>query len=66
MKIIVNGQPKDLPGRASLRDLVYQSNWTPELVIAELNGKIVDRSKWAETRLASGDRVELVSFVGGG
>lgn len=35
-------------------------------VAVELNGDIVRRSAWSETAVRSGDRLEIVHFVGGG
>lgn len=66
MTITLNGQSRDLPPGAVLRDLVVQFAKCPDVVVAELNGAIVDRQNWEVTRLVSGDRVELVAFVGGG
>jgi sulfur carrier protein len=66
MTITVNGQAKDLAADLTLKDLVGQISRKPELVIAELNGAIIDRPVWDTTPLSSGDKVELVAFVGGG
>lgn len=49
-----------------LADVVALFARRPEVVVAELNGAIVDRKLWADTALSEGDRVELVTFVGGG
>jgi thiamine biosynthesis protein ThiS len=35
-------------------------------VAIERNLEIVPRPKWAETKVAAGDRYEIVQFVGGG
>jgi thiamine biosynthesis protein ThiS len=35
-------------------------------VAIELNLEIVPRSAYAATRLADGDRIEIVHFIGGG
>ena len=66
MNININGQVKNVPEGATLRDVVLKFAQRPELVLTELNGAIVDRAKWADASMASGDRVELVAFVGGG
>jgi thiamine biosynthesis protein ThiS len=36
------------------------------MVVAELNGEIVHRSRFPETLLGPGDVLEIVHFVGGG
>nr|WP_279355809.1 sulfur carrier protein ThiS [Fundidesulfovibrio agrisoli] len=38
----------------------------PQAVIVEINEAIVPRELWPDTALKEGDRVEVVSFVGGG
>ncbi|MBC2730659.1 MAG: sulfur carrier protein ThiS [Thiobacillus sp.] len=38
----------------------------PFSIAIEKNGEIVPRSQHADTRLASGDRLEIVVAVGGG
>lgn len=35
-------------------------------VAAEVDGQIVERKKFAETKLRNGQSIELVRFVGGG
>ena len=66
MKITLNGQSKEFNQISNLEKLIEQccSEKTP--VIAELNGEIIKGLHWENTALKDGDRVELVSFVGGG
>ena len=66
MIITVNGQDRVVPSPATLVDLLQQLNLDPRAVVVELNREIVRRARLAETRLANGDSVELVHFVGGG
>ncbi len=66
MNIIINSQNKDMADGVKLADVVALFARRPEVVVAELNGAIVDRKLWADTALSEGDRVELVTFVGGG
>ncbi|MBF0121983.1 MAG: sulfur carrier protein ThiS [Candidatus Omnitrophica bacterium] len=66
MNITLNGQPRTIPGRMFLRDLVTQFSKTPEVVIAEVNGAIIPKEDWASTQMNPEDRIELVAFVGGG
>jgi sulfur carrier protein len=35
-------------------------------IAVEHNGQIVQRARWADTPVSSGDRLEVVHFVGGG
>ena len=66
MLLTVNGQPQDIPGSPSLQDAIALLCKAPDVTIAELNGIIVDRALWPSARLAANDRLELISFVGGG
>jgi len=66
MNIIINSQNKDMADGVKLADVVALFAQRPQVVVAELNGAIVGRQRWADTVLAEGDRVELVTFVGGG
>jgi len=64
--IIVNGEERAIASDASLLDLLGDLELDPRTVVVELNREIVRRPALADTRLQSGDRVELVHFVGGG
>ena len=66
MILIINGQPKTIPDGASLQAAVALLCKNPGLVIAELNGAIIERAQWAATCLNANDRLELITFVGGG
>ncbi len=69
MRLILNGQERELEklGEAStVADLVEALAMQADRVALEHNGEIVSRQKWNETLLCSGDRVEIVHFVGGG
>ena len=66
MKIILNGQEKQLTTTQSLNQLIEQFCKQNNRVIAELNGEIVKSQQWANTSLQDGDKIELVGFVGGG
>jgi thiamine biosynthesis protein ThiS len=66
IEITVNGEAHRSPLGSSVSDLVKQLELAPERMAIELNLSILPRSKWAETELRSGDRLEIVHFVGGG
>jgi len=65
MDIIINGERQD-SSADTLSALVDQLGMKSDRVAVELNRKIVPRDRWAETRLAEGDQLEIVHFVGGG
>ncbi len=66
MRITINGQSRELSSAMSLHELVLSLNLMPERVIIELNDKVVSRDSWPQTSLSEGDRLEMVSLVGGG
>jgi len=66
MDIKVNGAPKHIADTLSLAELVRCYCKNPQHVIAEVNESIIKRPEWDTTTIADGDRVELVTFVGGG
>jgi thiamine biosynthesis protein ThiS len=66
LAVTINGEPRRLPGPATLLDLLAQLGLDPRTVVVELNRKIVRRPQLGETTLAEGDTIELVHFVGGG
>ncbi|MEE8348455.1 MAG: sulfur carrier protein ThiS [Acidobacteriota bacterium] len=52
--------------RWTVTDLVEDLGLKDKQVAVELNGQIINRDRWQEETLVSGDRVEVVHFVGGG
>jgi thiamine biosynthesis protein ThiS len=66
LAITVNGEPRRLPGPATLLDLLASLDLDARTVVVELNRAIVRRPRLGDTPLTPGDRVELVHFVGGG
>jgi thiamine biosynthesis protein ThiS len=66
MRIHLNGQDHDLPGPMTLAGLVERLGLDARKIAIERNMEIVPRSTYAATILDEGDRLEVVSFVGGG
>lgn len=66
MKLTVNGKSYELGDASSVMDLLRERNLDPIRVAVEVNEDIVSRRRFAETSLKDGDRVEIVTFVGGG
>jgi len=66
MRIRLNGEERELAAATSVADLVRSLELEPSQVAVEVNGALVPRARHAEALLAEGDRVELVTLVGGG
>ena len=63
--ITINGKALDLAGR-TLAEYLAGTDYDTKRIAVERNGDIVPKAKYAETTLADGDVIEIVSFVGGG
>jgi thiamine biosynthesis protein ThiS len=64
--ITVNGENRAVPQGATVSDLLRELNLQSGRVAVEYNLEILARPKWPETLIISGDRFEIVHFVGGG
>ena len=66
MTITLNGERREYPGALSVADLLRLLNLRPEHVAVEVNRDLIPRAHHDATPLADGDRVEVVTLVGGG
>ncbi|MEA5578803.1 sulfur carrier protein ThiS [Anabaena sp. UHCC 0451] len=62
----VNGETHNCLSQTPLPELLQQLGFNPRLVAVEYNGEILHRQFWSETKIANGDRLEVVTIVGGG
>ncbi len=66
LNITINEQPRSLPAPLSIADLLRELGRDPTRIAVEVNQEIVRREDHAQVRLKDGDRVEIVTLVGGG
>jgi thiamine biosynthesis protein ThiS len=66
LAVVVNGESRTVAEGTTLRALLAQLGLDPRAVVVEHNRRIVRRDALDATRLAGGDAIELVHFVGGG
>ena len=66
MQISVNGEERRFEGVTDVAALVAKLGLDTRKVAVERNLEIVPRSAYATTPLADGDRIEIVTFIGGG
>ena len=66
MKLIVNGQEHDHTGDGSVRALLTELAADPNRVALMVNDDTLPRQVWDATRLKAHDRVEILTFMGGG
>ena len=68
-KLKINGVEKEFSAEkfpATVAELLEQRNIEAATVVAEVDGKIIEREKFAETALLKEQSIELVRFVPGG
>ena len=66
MQVVVNGTSHELDSRATVAQLLDKLELAPIRVAVELNEELVPRKEFDRTGLSAGDRLEIVTFVGGG
>lgn len=66
MQIIINGKNKTISNNTTLTALLNELNIDAQRVAVELNMSIIDKSDYSKTILKNSDRLEIVSFIGGG
>ena len=66
MRLLLNGEERDIAGIGSIADLVAALGLDARKVAVERNLEIAPRSTYADTLLTDGDRIEIVTFIGGG
>jgi sulfur carrier protein len=64
--IQVNGELQSCPLGQRLPELLAQLKLNPRLIAIEYNGEILHRQFWDERLVMEGDRLEIVTIVGGG
>ncbi len=62
----VNGDPRQVAQGSTVSTLLAELGLHPRGVAVEYNGEILKRASYEDTRLAPGDRLEIVRFVQGG
>jgi sulfur carrier protein len=64
--IYVNSKEQTVPERSTVADLIAQLQLTQKRVAVEVNAELVTKAEWNQFEIKAGDRIEIVSFVGGG
>jgi len=66
MRLEVNGTDVDLPEDATVETLLMSLDRPDSPCAVERNGELVPWRTRSETKLVHGDRIEIVTLVGGG
>ena len=64
--IIVNGKEINLTEDTTVAEYLEQNQYQVKRIAVELNGDILPKYSYSDTMLTDGDRLEVVTFVGGG
>lgn len=66
MKLMVNGESRESADGATVAALLRELGLDRQACAVEVNAELVPRSRHADRALEPGDRVEVVTLVGGG
>jgi sulfur carrier protein len=68
MEITLNGSPRELPDGTTVAELVAAVGGRPDGrgIAVAVETEVIPRSAWEQTRLVSGERVEVLVAVQGG
>ncbi len=66
MRIVFNGETRDIDDGATIAQLLAMMNLIPKHVAVEVNRDVVPRTQHSAHHLQAGDEVEVVTLVGGG
>jgi thiamine biosynthesis protein ThiS len=66
MRVTINGGEEDIETDVTVAALVARFNLEPKHVAVEINQDLVSRGNYDSTTLKEGDRIEIVTLVGGG
>ena len=66
IKIVLNGEARDVPEGMNIEQLLAWLKMDPSRVAVELNRAMARKPEWPFARILAGAQVEIVWFVGGG
>jgi len=66
MELVINGQPRTVPDAITVTALLDELSLHASRVAVEVNQDVVSRKFFDDATLHDGDRIEIVTFVGGG
>ncbi len=66
VRIAVNGEDCEFPYGTAVSDILESKGYDPTRVAVEIDGAVCPRAEMPVRRIRGGERMEIVSFVGGG
>ena len=62
----LNGEKYCIKDKVSLLELIQYFNYNTSLLVLEYNNSICNLKNWNKTYIQNGDKIEIVTIVGGG
>lgn len=66
MQVVINGEPREIADGVTITALLTTLGIDLRRVAVELNEQVVPKARHAQTSIKPNDRLEIVTFVGGG
>ena len=66
IELLINGESKSISAGQTISQLLNELDFDARRVAVEVNLDVVPREQHGQRQLEAGDRVEVVSLVGGG
>ncbi|MFQ5450656.1 MAG: sulfur carrier protein ThiS [Nitrospinaceae bacterium] len=66
MRIIINGKEREFPSLQNLTELLRELEISSPHFAVAVNHQVVPKSRYQETAIREGDKIEIVHAVGGG
>ena len=66
MNIILNNQSDEVHDGITIRELLDQKKIHTKYIAVEINQKIIPKSKYYQYELREGDKIEIITAIGGG
>ncbi|MFZ7102026.1 MAG: sulfur carrier protein ThiS [Peptococcaceae bacterium] len=66
MQIHVNGKITEITEPLTILEYIHSKNLQPASLVIQYNKQVLKKADWSKISLQENDRLELLSFVGGG
>jgi len=66
MRIVINGEAKEVPEGLNLQSLLQHLSLPHQRIAVEVNKQVVRKADWPKMIVESDAHIEIVHFVGGG
>lgn len=66
MKLIINGKEKELENKKTLEEILKELKLQDKVMAIAVNMEVIKKEDWKNFIPKDGDKIEMLSFVGGG